>query len=159
MMKSGNQEGVALIDPVLVSLLNQLFESQWSAALATQDGGQPYLSLMAFAATPDLRRLLLVTDRHTRKYANIMAEPRVALLVDNRSNAPADTEEAVAVTVLGQAEETAPGEREELLPLFLSKHPHMEAFATSPTCALITVTVATYFVVQRFQEVREVRMV
>jgi nitroimidazol reductase NimA-like FMN-containing flavoprotein (pyridoxamine 5'-phosphate oxidase superfamily) len=148
-----------LIDPELVSLLHQLFESQRSAALATQDGGQPYLSLMAFAATPDLRRLLLVTDRHTRKYANLMAEPRVALLIDNRSNAPADTEEAVAVTVLGQAAEAGSGEREELLPLFLDKHPQLEAFATSPTCALISVRVATYFVVQHFQEVREVRMV
>jgi nitroimidazol reductase NimA-like FMN-containing flavoprotein (pyridoxamine 5'-phosphate oxidase superfamily) len=158
-MKSGNQGKTPLVDPALFSLLHELLASQRSAALATQEEGQPYLSLMAFAATPDLRQLIMATDRHSRKFANLMAEPRVALLVDNRSNVPADTEEAVAVTVLGQAAEATPGERKELLPLFLAKHPHLEAFATTPTCALITVRVATYLVVQRFQEVREVTMV
>ena len=148
-----------MTDPALLALVRDLLGSQRSAVLATQQGGQPYLSLMAFAATPDLKQLIVATDRHTRKYANLMAEPRVALLIDNRSNVPADTEEAVAVNVLGEASEVTPGEREELLPLFLAKHPLLEAFVTSPTCALIIVRVATYLVVQRFQEVREVRMV
>jgi heme iron utilization protein len=148
-----------LVDPTLRGVLHNLVETQRSAALATQEGGQPYLSLMAFAATPDLRRLVMATDRHTRKYANLVAEPRVALLIDNRSNVPADTEEAVAVTVLGRAAEATPEEREDLLPLFLAKHPHLAAFATSPTCALIVVRVSAYLVVQRFQEVREVKMV
>jgi len=157
-MKNGNQGGIAVVEPALQALLRDLFESQRSAALATQQEGQPYLSLMAFAATPDLRQLIVATDRHTRKYANLMAEPRVALLIDNRSNVPSDTEEAVAITVLGRATEAQPGERAGLLSLFLAKHPHLETFITSPTCALITVRVETYFVVQHFQEVREVRM-
>jgi hypothetical protein len=47
---------------------------------------QPYASLMAFAATDDLKRLLFATERNTRKYANLVSNPRAALLVDNRSN-------------------------------------------------------------------------
>ena len=135
-----------------------LFATQRSAALATQEMGQPYLSLMAFAATPDLKTIILATDRYTRKYANLMVEPRVALLVDNRSNTPADTQDAMAVTVLGQAAEATRAEREALLPLFLAKHPQLTGFANSATCALIAVQVDTYVVVQRFEEVREVRM-
>jgi nitroimidazol reductase NimA-like FMN-containing flavoprotein (pyridoxamine 5'-phosphate oxidase superfamily) len=158
-MRSGKLVGIALVNPALFSLLRELLESQRSAALATQQEGQPYLSLMAFAATPDLKQLIVATERNTRKHANLMVEPRVALLIDNRSNAPADTEEAVAVTVLGRAAEARPGERESLLSLFLTKHPHLEDFVTSPTCALITVQVSTYVVVQHFQEVQEVRMV
>jgi hypothetical protein len=83
----------------------------------------------------------------------------VGLLIDNRSNFPADTEEAVAVTVLGRAAEAQSGETASLLSLFLAKHPHLETFVTSPTCALISVRVEKYFVVQHFQEVQEVRMV
>jgi hypothetical protein len=105
------------------------------------------------------RSAALATDRYTRKYANLMVEPRVALLIDNRSNTPTDTQEAVAVTVLGEAAEPAPAEREHLLPLFVERHPHLEAFATAATSALIAVRVANYVVVQRFEEVREVRMV
>jgi nitroimidazol reductase NimA-like FMN-containing flavoprotein (pyridoxamine 5'-phosphate oxidase superfamily) len=146
-------------DSGLISLVKDLCASQRSAALATQEGGQPYLSLMAFAATPDLATIIAATDRGTRKYANLMAEPRVALLIDNRSNTPEDTREAVAVTVLGRAGEAPPNEREKFLRLFLDRHPHLDEFATSPTCALITVRVATYIVVQHFGEVQELRMV
>jgi nitroimidazol reductase NimA-like FMN-containing flavoprotein (pyridoxamine 5'-phosphate oxidase superfamily) len=146
-------------DPGLISLVKDLCGTQRSAVLATQEGGQPYLSLMAFATTPDLKTIIVATDRRTRKYANLMAEPRVALLIDNRSNTPADTQEAVAITVVGQAREAPPEERERFLRLFLSKHPHLEDFATSVTCALIAVQVSTYIVVQRFEEVQEMRMV
>jgi nitroimidazol reductase NimA-like FMN-containing flavoprotein (pyridoxamine 5'-phosphate oxidase superfamily) len=146
-------------DPGLISLVKDLCGTQRSAVLATQEGSQPYLSLMAFAATPDLKTIIVATDRRTRKYANLMAEPRVALLIDNRSNTPADTQEAVAITVVGQAREAPPEERERFLRLFLSKHPHLEDFATSVTCALIAVQVSTYVVVQRFEEVQEMRMV
>jgi nitroimidazol reductase NimA-like FMN-containing flavoprotein (pyridoxamine 5'-phosphate oxidase superfamily) len=147
------------MDPELFSLLNELLETQRSAVLATQEGGQPYLSLMAFAATPDLTTIIVATDRRTRKYANLMAEPRVALLIDNRNNIPADTREAVAVTVLGQALEATPEERQHFLRFFLDRHPHLEEFATSATSALIAVRVATYIVVQRFEEVQEMSMV
>jgi nitroimidazol reductase NimA-like FMN-containing flavoprotein (pyridoxamine 5'-phosphate oxidase superfamily) len=146
-------------DPGLISLVKDLCGTQRSAVLATQEGSQPYLSLMAFAATPDLKTIIVATDRRTRKYANLMAEPRVALLIDNRSNTPADTQEAVAITVVGQAREAPPEERERFLRLFLSKHPHLEDFATSVTCALIAVQVSTYVVVQRFEEVQEMSMV
>jgi nitroimidazol reductase NimA-like FMN-containing flavoprotein (pyridoxamine 5'-phosphate oxidase superfamily) len=145
-------------DPRLISLVKDLCGTQRSAVLATQEGGQPYLSLMAFAATPDLKTIIVATDRRTRKYANLIAEPRVALLIDNRSNTPADTREAVAINVVGQAREAPPEERERFLRLFLSTHPHLEDFATSVTCALIAVQVSTYVVVQRFEEVQELRM-
>jgi heme iron utilization protein len=148
-----------LVDPELWALVRELLESQRSAVLGTiEAGGQPYLSLMAFAATPDLKQVVLATERGTKKYANLISEPRVALLIDNRSNVPADTEEAVAVTVLGRAAEARSREREDLLFLFLAKHPHLEVFVTSPSCALIAVQVDTYLVVQQFQEVRKINM-
>ncbi len=145
-------------DSGLLSLVRELCDSQRSAVLATLADGRPYLSLMAFAATPDLTRIVVATDRHTRKFANMQADPRVALLMDNRTNTALDTEAAVAVTVLGRAEEAAPEEREDLLALFLGKHPHLQDFATSPTCALMVIRVDTCLVVQRFQEVHELKM-
>ncbi len=148
-----------MADAETKALVRGLVKTQRSAALATQEMGQPYLSLIAFAATPDLKTIILASDRYTRKYANLMVEPRVALLIDNRSNTPADTREAVAVTVLGEAAEPAPAEWEHLLSLFVGRHPHLKAFATAATSALIAVRVSTYIVVQHFKEVREVRMI
>lgn len=148
-----------MADNELFALVQDLLASQRSAALATQERGRPYLSLMAYAVTPDLRTIILATDRYTRKYANLMVDPRVALLVDNRSNTPEDTRDTVAVTVLGEAGEVRPEAREKCLALFVARHPQLQTFATSPTCALIAVQVATYVVVQHFEEVRELKMV
>ncbi|MGD2147981.1 MAG: pyridoxamine 5'-phosphate oxidase family protein [Anaerolineae bacterium] len=141
------------------SILEKLFQDQRLAVLATHEGdGQPYASLMAFAASADLKQILLVTSRSTRKYANLTAQPRVSLLIDSRSQRSADIHEAVAVTVLGRAEEVAGPERDRLLAHYLAKNPHLEGFATSPTCALLRVKVKSYYVVSRFQDVVELHV-
>lgn len=139
----------------LPKVLQDLFASQRSAVLATTEDGQPYLSLMAFAASDDLKFLLVVTPRATRKYRNLMTDPRVALLVDNRTNQPWDVEHAIAVTAMGVAEECALAETEHFLSLYRGKHPHLEEFATSLENVLIKVKVDRYYLVSRFQEVRE----
>ncbi len=143
----------------LTELLNRLFASQRSAVLATQQRGQPYCSLMAFAATGDLKLLLFATLRETRKYANLASDPRAAMLVDNRTNQAADTENAVAVTATGRAIEVDPAEREQLLGIFLARHPHLQSFVSHPGCALLKLQVAEYYVVERFQEVQVLPMV
>jgi hypothetical protein len=64
----------------------------------------------------------------------------------------------VAVTVLGEAEEVIGAERDGLLANYLAKHPHLESFATSPSCALLRVWVRSYYLVSRFQEVVELHV-
>jgi len=142
-------------DPQAWQTLGNLLTSQRSAVLATQGNGQPYCSLMAFAATEDLHTLIIATLRATRKYANLAAEPRVSLLVDNRSNQASDTQAALAVTVLGVAAEVDPAARGPLEHIFLAKHPHLEDFVRSPDCAIIKIQVEKYYLVRRFQEVVE----
>ncbi|UCD88202.1 MAG: pyridoxamine 5'-phosphate oxidase family protein [Desulfobacterales bacterium] len=141
----------------LESLLRDLFRSQRLAVLATQREGQPFANLVAFAATDDLKHLAFATTRATRKYANLSADSQVAMLVDNRRNQVSDFENAAAVTAIGKAEEVGGPNRDRLLEVYLAKHPHLKGFATSPTSALIKVTVEKYDVVRRFQHVVELR--
>ena len=89
----------------LTKALKTLFRTHPLAVLATQNELQPYTSLVAFAASDDLKELLFATTRATRKYANFSSNPRVAMLVDNRSNRLSDFSEAMAVTALGAIEE------------------------------------------------------
>jgi nitroimidazol reductase NimA-like FMN-containing flavoprotein (pyridoxamine 5'-phosphate oxidase superfamily) len=142
----------------LESLLRELFGSQSLAVLATQREGQPFTNLVAFAATDDLKYLAFATTRATRKYANLSADSQVAMLVDNRRNQISDFENAAAVTAIGKAEEAEGEQRDRLMEVYLSKHPHLKGFATSPTCALMKVTVEKYDIVRRFQNVVELRM-
>lgn len=144
--------------PETLVLIRNLLELQKLAVLSTQNHGQPYCNLIAFAATDDLKYLLFATTRATRKYANLMADSRVALLVDNRQNDVADFAEAAALTALGKAWEVQGAERQQFLKVYLDKHPYLEEFAAGPTCALLRVRVDRYIVVTRFQEVREIQI-
>ncbi len=138
--------------------LKKLLQSQPLAVLSTQEGGQPYASLVAFASSEDLTRLYFATIRSTRKFANILKDSRVAMLVDNRSNSPEDFHQATAATATGRTEEVASDQRKDVLSLYLAKHPYLESFVESPTCALCEIRIRTYFVVTRFQDVVEVHI-
>lgn len=142
----------------LKTALQALLGSQRLAVLSTHDQGQPYASLVAFAATDDLRSVLFATARTTRKFHNLSQDARVALLVDDRSNSERDFHEATAATILGICREIRPGEDRSMRELYLSKHPYLEGFLSSETCAFIEVRVEKVLVVSRFQKVFEVKV-
>jgi nitroimidazol reductase NimA-like FMN-containing flavoprotein (pyridoxamine 5'-phosphate oxidase superfamily) len=138
--------------------IENLFTTQKLAVLSTYGKKQPYASLVAFAATEDLKSLIFATTRSTRKYANLTSEPSAALLIDDRSNEKKDFSHAIAATALGRTEEVRDAERDSLLNTYLAKHPHLKEFVSSPTCALIKVRVQKYYVVSKFQNVQELHM-
>ena len=142
----------------LKAFLKDLFASQRLAVLATQNRRQPYGNLVAFMATNDLKHLLFATTRATRKYANISRNPRIAMVVDNRSNQEADFHQAAAVTATGVVKEIEGPEKERFQKLYLSRHPYLKEFVSSPTCALLKMEVETYYVVNRFQNVMELHI-
>lgn len=142
-------------DPSHLEILRELLSSQLLGVLGTHHDGEPYTSLVGFAATDDLASLLFVTGRQTRKHDNLAADARASMLIDNRTNSPADFTEASAATAVGVVEEIAEGDRAELETLFTAKHPHLESFVRSPSSALLRLRVSVYMVVTRFQHVIE----
>ena len=78
----------------ITSQIRNLLSSQKLAVLSTHSNGAPYASLVAYTADDALDFLLFATPRTTRKFANLSAEPRVALLVHNSRNEPGDFHEA-----------------------------------------------------------------
>ena len=116
----------------LEQLIRALFESQKLAVLGTHKEGQPY--------------------------ANLEADARVTVLIDNRSNQDSDFSQAAAVTATGTAQEVVDAKRDEVLATYLAKHPMLEDFVRSPTCALLQVEVQTYYLVRRFQNVMELHV-
>ena len=140
-------------DTDIRSVLSALCDSRRFAVLATDSAGQPYASLVAYAATPDLQTLFFATARATRKYVNITANPKVALLIDSRSNTAEDLQDAVAATATGVCREVPKEERAAALDLYAAKHPDLDSFVRLETTALLQVDVAAYCVVDRFQHV------
>lgn len=135
--------------------IRELLETQSLGVLATSAAGHPYTTLVGFAASEDLREIYFATHRATRKYSNLRRDNRVTLLIDNRSNRTEDFRLAAAVTAIGTAKEVDAEMKTELKHQILSKHPMLREFISSPSCALCRITVHSYSLVRRFQDVVE----
>jgi heme iron utilization protein len=138
---------------VVAQRLKRLDQAESFAVLATDDGGSPYTSLVAFAVTPDMRYVVFATPKATRKYRNIKARKDVALLVDNRA-ATRDLMKAEAITIVGLAAPLRRGRQwQEMAAVLLEKHPRLKEFIFSASTALVCIDVTEYVHVSRFQTV------
>ena len=138
--------------------LGELFSTQNLAALSTHRDGQPYASLVAFYATDTLEHIYFVTPKTTRKFANLTSDNRVAMLINSSTNRASDFHNAISVTAVGKANVLEGSEREAVLEQYLLKHPHLEDFVHAPSCALVQVAIASYYLVKNFQNVMELHI-
>ncbi len=140
-------------EQLIESEIKEICFKQPFAVLATQGEGQPYTSLVSFAASSDLQHLVFATPTQTRKYSQIIKNNRVSLLIDNRSQQPESINLIRAITVTGKARPLEKEEVEQWSRLLLDKHSYLAKFFKSPTSSLILVRAVRYFYVRRFQEV------
>ncbi|HEY3277251.1 MAG TPA: pyridoxamine 5'-phosphate oxidase family protein [Syntrophorhabdaceae bacterium] len=125
---------------------------EYFGVLATDDGGQPYTSLISYALSPDLKRVIFATPKGTRKYSNILHSAQVAILIDNRSKGKNRVLETEAMTILGAAKRIRKGKTwEEFAGILMRKHPDLEGFLNAPTTALIAVEIIRCIHVGSFQ--------
>ena len=127
-----------------VARVRSLMTEQGLAVLCTvQPDGQPYTSLVAGFATL----------RANRKFDNLLFEPRVDLLLDDRANQASDVRQAATVTVLGRARMLEGTERERWVRALLSRHAALGDLLRSPDCAMVVVDVDRLLLVTRLQHV------
>ncbi len=138
------------------TLVKDLLKQQKLAVLATEQEEAPYTNLIAFASSEDLKNILFVTPRCTRKFTNIEKKPAASILIDNRSNTALDFTEAVVVNAMGTVKEIE--KTANLTKLYLAKQPHLRAFLNAPTSALMLMEVERYIIATRFQNVEELDM-
>jgi len=138
------------------SLLRRVMTTQYFAVLNTIGGGLPHSCLISFAAADDLRSLVFITRRDTQKYEDIQENQEVSLLVDNRTNSPADIYEATAVEIIGTAREDTDNSS-NLKRVLIGRHPQLQRFAEAPDNAIILVRVREY-VISGFDETKRVAM-
>ncbi len=109
-------------------LAKSLLRKSRQGALATlmAGTGAPYCSLVNLASHPDGSPILLISRLavHTK---NILADPRVSLMLDER--AAGDPLEGARIMLSGKAEVAANDNRELLRRRYLNAHPSAEAYA------------------------------
>ena len=123
------------------------------AVLATQHGGQPHASLMAFTPIEGLRYIIFATYRGTLKYQSLAEDGRVAVLVDDGDGDGTRRRGRVVLTAIGEAVEIPDEERPAHIAAHLARHPDLSEFLRSPDCVLVRVAVAAYQVVGGIDDV------
>jgi heme iron utilization protein len=108
-------------------LARSLLRRSRQGALATlmAGSGDPYCSLVNLASHPDGSPILLISRLalHTR---NILADPRVSLMLDER--AAGDPLEGARIMLAGTAEQADGNDEPVLRRRYLNAHPSAEAF-------------------------------
>ena len=133
--------------------IREVLHSQGVAVLSTRGEEYPHSCLVAFAFTEDLVRIFFATSRTSRKYSNIQQDARGSILVDTRSNDEDDFVKASAVSAQGRIEDLSYKETGPLADLLLKRHPYLTDFLKAPTTAFMAMTVSSYALVSRFQNV------
>ena len=142
-----------MIEENILKSIKQLFNTQKLAVLATNMNGMSYTSLVAFVATDDLKEIIFATYKDTKKHDNLLNEPRVSILIDNRKNQASDFQDAIAVSARGHGKIIS-SQRESYQYLYLKKHPTLSGFITSPECDLFRIKVSEYQYVSRFKNIK-----
>lgn len=136
--------------------LHHLNRKECYAVLATDAGGQPYTTLIAYALAKDLKGVVFATPKNTSKYRNILKNSRVSVLIDSRFQTGCDYLNTESVTVIGAAHALRKGGKwTASVNLLKKKHPQLRDFFTSPTTAIIHIDVTHYIHVDRFQRISE----
>lgn len=134
--------------------LKMLDRTEYFAVLATDDGGQPYTSLINFALAPDYKTIIFATPRATRKYRNMIKTKSVAILIDSRSKKTKNLMGTEAVTVIGSARPLRRGRAwEAFANIYSKKHPDLAEFVHSPSTALMVVNATRCIHVSQFQTI------
>jgi nitroimidazol reductase NimA-like FMN-containing flavoprotein (pyridoxamine 5'-phosphate oxidase superfamily) len=133
--------------------IKEVIDSQSIAVLGTSKNDEPYSCLVAYATTDDVRYLIFATMRERLKYRNLLVNPRVSVIIDDRTENSSDFNETTSITILGNAQDVIGTEREENAALLLKLHPSLTDFVNSPDCAIIRVNVDKIYVVSEFESV------
>lgn len=131
-----------------------LLKTTGFAVLATENAGQPHTSLIAITPLDEGQRLVFATYRDTRKFTNLMQNPRVSLLIDGRyREAVSGTPDGLILSAVGRAREVDAARLSHLLTAHLRKHPDLATFMQAPDCVLLEVVVDRYQLVRGIDDV------
>lgn len=137
----------------LKKIIRNISSEELFGVLATSAEDVPYTNLIAFILQDDLKKLFFATPRDTKKFKNLTINEKVSFHIQNTKNSLEDIGEAVGITITGKASECSKKHSEEVISLYLLKHPQMKEFIYSLNTAFISVDIERYDVVERFQNV------
>jgi len=140
--------------PEKIEQIKEIIKGNDLCVLATVSGGKPHCSLMSYCADEEGHTLYLASHKETKKYANVMENPTVSLLIDTREGGRGGGRTAIqALTVSGEFQAiTDPAEQERARTRFVHKHPHLRSFLAEPGVEIFAIKITAFQLLDGIQD-------
>ena len=135
----------------MLDQMKALAEEQNMCVLATDAGGKPYCSLMAYTIDEDCEEIYMVTQRATQKYKNMLNNPAVSLLIDSREKKSRSRIQALTVEgTFHRIEDDI--KRVKIRNGFLETHPYLADFIHHSDTVFFCVKVKAFLLLNGLDE-------
>jgi nitroimidazol reductase NimA-like FMN-containing flavoprotein (pyridoxamine 5'-phosphate oxidase superfamily) len=119
--------------------------------LATDAGGKPYCSLMAYVTDKSCEEIYMVTHRNTQKYKNLMENPAVSLLIDSREKTLRGRVQALTVEgSFHKIEDDA--KRTKVRKILIKTHPQLADFIDHADSEIFCIKVCSFLLLNGLSE-------
>jgi len=114
--------------------------------LATVSEGKPHCSLMSYISDEEGQEIYLISHKQTKKYANLMGNPTISLLIDTREEEKSQRRVDIkALTVNGEFQTiNDPGKRDLIHKKFFKRHSHLADFLNDPGAEIFSIKIKSF---------------
>jgi len=137
----------------VIQRMKELILRKDTCVLATVAEGKPHCSLMSYIVDPECRELYMVTQRQTKKYQNLLANPWVSLLIDTREDTRhSELRQKKALTISGLFQKVKAREMKALRAKFIEKHPQLQDLLQDPAAEIFCIRLHSFQLLEGFQD-------
>lgn len=136
-----------------VHAIHELLETQVQCALSTVGDGRPSQHLMAYAFDASLHDIFVASLPLTEKARNMLRDPNVSLLWDNRTGNTSDHRHGVALAAQGEARPLQGWIRARAAHLLQSRNPEIVPLLNRAGSVVFRVRIDHYRLARGYNEV------
>jgi nitroimidazol reductase NimA-like FMN-containing flavoprotein (pyridoxamine 5'-phosphate oxidase superfamily) len=140
---------------LLATTILELLNRQVQCVLATSANEQVGLHLMAYACANDLATIFITSYSDTQKVGNMLTNPAVTLLWDNRTGHISDHTGGLALTGYGSAQRLSGEEHRRASVALLARNDSLSALLRSNQAVTFAIDISRYKLVKGYSEIHE----
>jgi nitroimidazol reductase NimA-like FMN-containing flavoprotein (pyridoxamine 5'-phosphate oxidase superfamily) len=101
---------------------------------------------MSYISDEEGHEIYLISHKQTKKYANLMENPTVSLLIDTREEEKGQRRIYIkALTVSGEFQTIKDVEKKKFIhEKFLKRHPHLKEFLNDPGAEIFSIRIKSF---------------
>jgi nitroimidazol reductase NimA-like FMN-containing flavoprotein (pyridoxamine 5'-phosphate oxidase superfamily) len=128
----------------MLESIQEIIRTNNLAVLATCAENQPHCSLMAYISLEEQELIYMLTQKDSRKFRNISANPKVSLMVDTRLDNPEKRTSIKALTINGTCRPAEQTGQNHLKDLLLKRHPQLKALTDHQDAVVIEIKAESF---------------